>query len=360
MLREYCRVSGYLISFLFVVTWSCENDPVDIVGFNFRGSTGLFIINEGNYNMDNASLSFYEFSSKRVYNQIFFATNETPLGDIAQSMIIHNNIGYIVINNSGKIYAIDPDDASFLGKITGLVSPRHMLFVSDTKAYISDLYSRKIYIYGTLSDEIIGEIDVNNHNPFNQHSTERLVRYMNLVFAACWSYDNYVLVIDIDNDQIIDSIEVTTQPNSLILDHNNKLWVLSDGGFAGSSFGQEKGALTRIDPESRRIESIIPFTTMNESPFDLQINKSGNTLFFINDGIFKMSVQETDIPSIPFIPESGRNFYSLGINPVNSDIYVGDAIDFQQNGIVYRFNDTGSLIDSFKVGINPGAFCFKP
>ena len=41
------------------------------------------------------------------------------------------------------------------------------------------------------------------------------------------------------------------------------------------------------------------------------------------------------------------------------DSYVADAIDYQQQGIVYRYSSEGELIDEFYVGIIPGAFCWK-
>ena len=49
----------------------------------------------------------------------------------------------------------------------------------------------------------------------------------------------------------------------------------------------------------------------------------------------------------------------LTINPVNSEVYIADAIDYVQNGVVLRYSPDGELLDEFYVGIIPGAFCWR-
>lgn len=188
------------------------------------------------------------------------------------------------------------------------------------------------------------------------------IQFKNLIFTNCWSYDNKILIINSYNDQLIDSIEVLKQPNSMVIDRDNKIWVLSDGGFEGSPFGNEQAGLLEIDAETYEIERTFRFNN-NDRPLNLCINPSGDTLYFLNKHIWKMAVSEKRLPEKPFIlsPYAGLygGFYSLAIDPGNKDIYVGDAIDHRQNGFTYRYNNSGKLIDSFKVGISPGDFAFK-
>lgn len=354
-------MNARLLLFAFVISLiiSCEDDPVETTGLDFSGSDGVFVINEGNFSYDNASLSFIEFSSSKIHNEIFFTANGSNLGDVAQSMIIYDNKGYIAVNNSGKIVVIDPNTAVMKEKLTGLVSPRYIHIVNDRKGYITDLYSMNITLFDPKENEITGVINVQNGSPFNQHSTEQMIEYKESVFIACWSYDNQILVLDTVTDKIIDSIIVAKQPNSLVLDRYNKLWILSDGGFAGSGYGQETAALTRIDAETRSVELVLSFPSLNDSPVDLAINGTADTLYFICKGIYCMPVTNNELPVQPFLQVRNEDYYSLAVDPRTSIIYVGDAIDYQQNGLVYRFYPNGELIDSFLVGINPGAFCFK-
>lgn len=343
--------------------FSCAKSPVDTVFFDFTGNSGVYIVNEGNFMYGNSSLSFYDPITKRVANHVFQARNGAPLGDVAQSMTIWNNLGFIVINNSGKIYIIDSRTAEYKGQITGLSSPRYIHVLNDKKAYITDLYARKITIFNPTTFEKTGIIKVDNSkSEFNQHATEQMVQYKNLVFTNCWSYDNKILIIDSDTDDLIDSVEVFKQPNSMVLDKENKLWVLTDGGFEGSPYGYERAGLLKIDAESREIERSFRFAD-GDYPSNLCINPTKDTLFFINRHVWKMPVSATRIPDRPLIESDYISlyggFYSLGIDPLNSEIYVGDAIDHRQNGIIHRFSPGGSLIDEFKVGISPGNFAFK-
>jgi hypothetical protein len=333
------------------------------VFFDFSGNRGVYIVNEGNFMYGNSSLSFYDPEAKRVYNDVFQARNSAPLGDVAQSMTIWNNLGFVVINNSGKIYVIDSKTAEFKGNVSGLSSPRYVHIVDSQKAYVTDLYARKITIFNPQTFQITGKISVNNSkSEFSQHSTEQMLQYKNMVFVNCWSYDNKILVIDSNKDQLVDSIEVFKQPNSMVIDKYNKIWVLTDGGFEGSPYGFEQPGLLKIDAGTREIERSFRFA-LGEHPLKLCINPTNDTIFYLNRHVWRMSVADKRIPERPFITSENASlyggFYSLGIDPKNSEIYVGDAIDHRQNGIVHRYTPSGKLIDKFKVGISPGNFGFK-
>ena len=107
---------------------------------------GLFITNEGNFQYGNATLSFYNPATKEIENEIFYRANAMKLGDVAQSMVIRDGIGWIVVNNSHVVFAIDIHTFKEVGRITNFTSPRYIHFISDEKAYVTQIWDNRIFI----------------------------------------------------------------------------------------------------------------------------------------------------------------------------------------------------------------------
>lgn len=351
MVRSLLFISLFLL--WGCMKWDYGEGSTDF-GFD---KNGLFILCEGNFQYGNATLSFYDPETNELENEIFFRANGMRLGDVAQSMTIYGNKGWIVVNNSHVVFAIDTDTFLEVGRIENLTSPRYIHFISDKKAYISQIWDNRIAIVNPETYSITGYITVPDMQ-MGTGSTEQMVQIGQYVYCNCWSFQNKIIKIDTATDEVIESIIVGIQPNSLAIDKKGRLWTLTDGGYEDSAFGQETPQLLCLDTSPLTVRKAFMFNP-GDSPSKLQTDFEGNRLYWINDDIWEMEIDAVSLPEKPLIPSLGTRYYGLTIDPVSSEVFVSDAIDYSQQGIVYRYSPEGEPVGQFYVGVNPGAFCWK-
>ncbi|MCW8896738.1 MAG: YncE family protein [Flavobacteriales bacterium] len=306
----------------------------------------VIIVNEGNFGFGNASLSLYNSTSKTVHNSIFQQANNYPLGDVAQSAYCFEKKIYTVINNSSKIEVIDKSNFSSIATITGFDSPRYFLPINSSKAYVSNIFSNKIDIINLTNNTISGSITTSSN------WTEKMLVFNDTVYV-CDMSNNKLILINKTNNQIIANISVGIQPNSLILDKNNKIWIMCDGGF-----NEANAQLIKFNPNIRTVEQTFVFSNISDSPSNLIIDSSKENLYFINNHIYKMNINDMSLPSSSWVSNNGEVFYSLGIHPTTYEIYVSDAKDFVQNSTIYIYSPNQQLYHQFQSGINAGHFLF--
>jgi hypothetical protein len=164
---------------------------------------------------------------------------------------------------------------------------------------------------------------------------------------------NQVYVYNTINDSLLKKINTNEEPHALELDANGMLWVACSGGFQSS-----RPALHLIDPSNLEILKTFEVTDINKSFGDIALNSDGTQLYYLLDGLFRIGIDDSALASNPLVSENSRNFYAMDVDPKNDEIYLADAIDYQQRGQVYRYDSSGHLIYSFKVGLIPGFFYF--
>jgi DNA-binding beta-propeller fold protein YncE len=163
-----------------------------------------------------------------------------------------------------------------------------------------------------------------------------------------------IMVINTNNNQVVDSIEVGNEPESMVLDKNGKLWVLCNGGWKRDNFAK----LVTINISNNKVQQEFVFPTKEASPTCLKIDAFGQTLYYLDKGVRKMDINLGKLPANVHIAESGT-FYKIDINPVNGDIFISDVVDYSQNGYVQLYKNDGTFVTKERAGIIPGSMCFK-
>jgi DNA-binding beta-propeller fold protein YncE len=291
----------------------------------------------------NASVSLFDTGNNSLVENYFYAQNNQQLGDVAQSMKKINNEYYIVVNNSAKIVVCDLN-FKYKRSISGFISPRYILPVSNQKAYVSDLYANAISIVNLNTGSKTGSIACNGW-------TEQMVMFYNKVFVSNVN-SNYLYVINAINDQLEDSILIGSGCGSLVIDKNDQLWALTAASTS------QPAKLWKINPLNINNKTAFNFNT-GDKPGSLCINGGKDTLYYLNNGICRLTINNAAL-QVPIIEKGNKNFYALAVNPRNGDVYVSDALDYIQKSNIYSYkSSSGEVRNQFKAGIIAGNFYFE-
>ena len=96
-------------------------------------------------------------------------------------------------------------------------------------------------------------------------------------------------------------------------------------------------------------------------PLKLTTNSDMTKLYFLRGSsaytgtVCRMDINATSLPSNAIV---NREFYGLGVNPLNENIYGGIG-NFSTNSWMLYYKSDGTLIDSMQVGIGPNGFVFN-
>lgn len=344
-----------LLSSMAIGLVACSDDPAISPNQNTNLSydKGIYVINEGNFGMGNASIDFYSKDSNKLYRNIFELVNNRPLGDVAQSMTIVGNKGFIVMNGSAKVEIIDVNTAQSIGTLNGLSAPRYIVARNSGIAYLTDWISNSVKIIDATNNTITNSIAVGTGPEGMAISGDKLF----VTNSGGYGLDSTVSIIDINNNTVINTIVVGDAPVAAATDVNGKVWILCRGDFGDFSDPNDdtKPKLIRINQNTLSIEFELEIGKVGDHPDKMKINREKNALFYLgsydrNSGLYKFNITDQTAASSALI--SGY-FYGFGYDKVLDQLYLADPIDYVQNGYVYKYESNGVKIDSLSVGIIP-------
>ncbi|MFN8286233.1 MAG: hypothetical protein U0V74_05740 [Chitinophagales bacterium] len=341
----------WLVAFLPFLQ-ACKPDKAPVPD----SQASVYIINEGNFNFGTAEISAYDPDKKTITNSLFSAANGYSLGDVAQSMCVKDSLAFIVVNNSAKIEVVRLSDFKKLRTISiSGSSPRYFLPVDESLAYVTDLYAGKVYVVNYQSGAVVKEIT--EANPWTEH----LVKLGDYVFVEERNYTTNnaticsLIKLDAATNTYLQRFTLNgANLNGLVTDKQQHFWVAIEQDSAHN----KPSALVCLNQnlsEVKRIEF-----AMGHHPSNLCINGAGDELYFFDNGVYRVSIDDVAAPATAFVNREGRNFYALAVNPVNEEVYVSDALDYVQSSIIFRYDSNGQLLDNFHAGVISGNFCFKP
>lgn len=348
MLKKYINYYKIIIYILILFIIGCARPP-EPTSPQLVPETdlGAFILNEGNFQWGNARLDYLNSRDFSVAKDVFKAANQRSLGDVLQSGQYINGQLWLVVNNSGKIEIVNPENGASVGTLTGLTSPRYILPLPSGKVYVSDIYANGVHIVHADNREKTGFISLPGWS-----------EQMLLTDSVAWItnvHREYCYLIDTRTDRVVDSVQAGIGNQRVSQDHAGNIWIYASGDVA-TNVNARITCWNRGDLSKRH-----QFDLSAPGGNSWVMSPDGRFAFYIwNGSVWKMDVQNPGLPENPIVASMpGRLYYGLAVHPDEALVYVMDAVDYVSEGFVREYTYSGDVVREARAGIIPSGMIFR-
>ncbi|WP_137403223.1 DUF5074 domain-containing protein [Echinicola rosea] len=333
---------------------------------------GFYLLNEGNMNMNKASLDYYDYASGVYSRNVYGAANPFAtlgLGDVGNDIGVYGDKLYAVINCSNKVEVMDVATTERI-QVLDSKNCRYVAFANGY-AYISaydgevslgpDKPNGFIAKYDTTHLELVDQIEV-GRQPEEMAISNGKLYIANSGGYSPPHYENTISVIDLDSFQKIRDIHVAINLHRVRADGHGNIYVSSRGDYYDIP-----SDLYIIDAETDAVTHEFDLSCAN---LDIQ----GDTAYVIGSEFSyytgqwtthysMINTQTKEVLAEPFIPheliEKIKTPYGVAVDPVSKNIYITDAGDYVSPGRLYAYNPTSdSLLFEQVTGDIPAHFAF--
>ena len=333
-----------------VVLLSCKKDDNDDSGSGF--TEGVFIVNEGNYLGNNASISFVDdddFITKDPYSTV----NGSTVGDVLQSFVHTGDRGYAVVNGSQKVIAIDMNSFSRVAEFTDLEYPRYAAVYGTNDLLITDGFtSGKLVVMDRTTYQATHIINVGS-------GPERLFTAANRVFVLN-AASTTVSVIDPSTWSVVYTIALSDHPSDMVVDAQGDLWILCSGETLYDAnwniIGHTDAQIHHVNGGTLDWMGSWVVGTNGEHPRDLERSPNGQVLYYTGDQLMKFDVASG--PSNAEVMVSNA-FYGITVDANSGDVWAVLPSDYLNPSTIHRYSSTGSLEKTFQAGMVSNAVVLR-
>ena len=336
---------GVLI--LCFIILSCKKKNVETNEQVSSISKGYLVLNEGLFNQNNASLTWYDLKTGNITLDVFQTNNQRGLGDTGNDMIRYGNKIYVVVNVSSIIEVLDAKTLKSVKQIPMIAGnkskqPRNILgygsnvFVSCFDGYVD--------VIDTVSFQIKKRIKVGD-NPENLCLLNQQLLVANSGGLNPPQMDSTISIVDVNTLSEVKKITVGMNPGNIIRGLNDHVYVISRGNY------------NDVVPRWKLVNIIngVVEKTFNENILAIEIFQDSLLLINTNNKSLSLfSMKKNNIKINDFISLSGFvNPYNVQFLPSKNEICITDANGYVNLGYVSIFDLNGKLKEKFKAGLNP-------
>ncbi len=356
------------VSLLLSACTQSPIDPNEQYVTPIKGLHGMYLLNEGGYNMNNASLDYLDFETGLYTLNRFTSVNPTiiqGLGDVGNDILVYGAKTYIVVNGSNLVEVIHTHSAQHLAAIT--IPNGRRLCAGNGAIYVTSYAGRVIDTQHQLGNVL--RIDTTSLTVTDTcevgYQPEGMAIVGNNLYVAnsggyvgmnTGQYDNRLSVIDLSTFTLTKHLTIAPNLQDLLVDSRNTLWIASSGNYNDTVSNLYSLDATASSP-----------TITSHGIGVTKMVMSNDTLLFYNTTydanwnptteFFRLATATDQLLPLS-LSLSLTQPYAITVNPVSHQIYVADAGDYVNPGTLHCFTPTGTHVWQLRTGVVPGHFAF--
>ena len=332
---------------------------------------GFYLLNEGNMNMNKASLDYYDYATGAYRRNIYGQANPEAtlgLGDVGNDLGIYGSKLYAVINSSSKVEVMDVKTTKRL-KVIDIKNCRNITFANG-KAFVS-AYDGEVQLDEISPNGFVAEIDTATLAITRTVRVGRQPEGLAVVGEKLYvansggysppHYERNVTVIDLNTFEKIGDIDVAPNLHRLKADGYGNLWVSSHGNYFDTP--------PQLLVVNTQTETVVQQFDVTCSSLVL----SGDTAYIISaefsyassnetTNYFMINVKNQTLLEGSFLPKTVRDAiktpYGMAVDPDSKYIYIADADDYVSPGKLYCVDRDGNTVFTVTTGDIPAHFAF--
>lgn len=351
-----------LLALGFVLLAGCQSAVKPIDTTPTVAEAGAYILCEGLWRQDNATLSRFDASTLTVSNDFFARTNAgLRIGDTANDMVRQGDTLFIAVSTSRSIEIVRVSTGVWLGRIrlAGMrQEPRNITLVNDSTAYVSNLNDDSVTEFDTRTFAVRRERIAVGPAPEGVAATHRYV------FVANSGYGDFraqepkagtISVLDVSTRTEVRTIGGVPNVTALRVNSGKtRLYALYQHLL---SQRDSLGGIVEYDAET--LQELRRWRM--KSPLAPSFSATGDTLFYVGQsGVELLALRAQDAKPTLAVRKTDANaaWYGLGVHPRTSELWICNARDYSVNGEIVVMRAGGETVRRFDVGINPNTVIF--
>ncbi len=344
----------FFASVVLAVAVSCKKDLTEeAVSANDiakaeEGSTSryMYILNEGVWGGNDASLDRINLASGEYQRNIFGSANGRDLGDVANDMQIYGSKMYIVVNNSNIVEVLNPENARSVCQIQLAGKQPRYVVAHEGFVYVS-CYTDEVLKIDTATFSVVGTCAVGK-DPEMMAVIGQKLYVVNSGGLDNPNYDSTISVVSLDSFAEVRKVTVGLNPTKIMKIDESRLLIVCNGNYDSipssmAVYNIGTNAVTKL------AFSCTNFLISNGYAYCYDFDWGSHAAVYYRVNLSNFAKENLTIDGTGNIECP----YGIAVNKGNGNMYITDSRNFLSNGDIHCYSATGTLRYSHECGMGP-------